>query len=156
LARANVATSWILSSVLTVLGWLVCSLSSKLSLSRKRRLCHLNTALQPKASLLYAYSIIWNVSVADLPNIWQNLTFERCSNCDIFYFCHSQTHSDFLNTLHTYNCFLLGSEENGHGTISWCHVSAVAHNGTTMRPIHENIDCTMQIFQLCSFTLPCT
>jgi hypothetical protein len=35
--------------------------------------------------------VIWNVSLADLPNSWQNLTFARCSNCDILNFCHSET-----------------------------------------------------------------
>jgi hypothetical protein len=45
--------------------------------------------------------IIWNVSLADLPNYWQNLTFVRCSNCDILDFRRSQTtkfhNSDFLS-----------------------------------------------------------
>jgi hypothetical protein len=33
-AHTNFATSWILSSILTVLAWLVCSSSSNLSLPR--------------------------------------------------------------------------------------------------------------------------
>jgi hypothetical protein len=37
----------------------------------------------------------------DLHNFWQNLTFSRCSNCDILDFCHLQTttlhNSDFLS-----------------------------------------------------------
>jgi hypothetical protein len=48
----------------------------------------------------------------------------------------------FPNTLYAYNCFLLG-RENGHGTISWLHVSAVVHNSATMWSIHKIIDCTM-------------
>jgi hypothetical protein len=35
--------------------------------------------------------IMWNVSLADLPNFWQNMTFSRCSNCDILDFRRSQT-----------------------------------------------------------------
>jgi hypothetical protein len=64
LACTSVATSWILSSVLTVHGGPVCS-SSKLSLPCEKHLCHLNTALWPKTSLLYACLIIWNVFLAD-------------------------------------------------------------------------------------------
>jgi hypothetical protein len=64
-------------------------------------LCHLNTALWPKASLPYACLIICNISLADLPNFWQNLTFSHCSNWDILDFCRSQTttlhNSDFLS-----------------------------------------------------------
>jgi hypothetical protein len=48
----------------------------------------------------------------------------------------------FLNTPHARNCFLLGREQNGHGTISWLHVSAVMHNSANMPPVHEIIDCT--------------
>jgi hypothetical protein len=44
---------------------------------------------------------MWNVSLADLPDFWQNLTFSRCSNCDILDFRCSQTttlqNSDFLS-----------------------------------------------------------
>jgi hypothetical protein len=64
-------------------------------------LCHLNTALWPKASLPYACLIISNVSLADLHNFWQNLTFSCCSKCDILSFRRSQTttlhNSDFLS-----------------------------------------------------------
>jgi hypothetical protein len=48
LAHTGIATSWILSSVLTVLGQPVCSSSSKLSLPCAKCLCHLNTAVRPK------------------------------------------------------------------------------------------------------------
>jgi hypothetical protein len=75
------------------------------------------------------------------------MTFSRCSNCDILNFAnHRQlpfkTVTFFLNTLHTCNCFLLGQEKSGHGTISWLHVSAVVHNSASMQPIHKIIDCT--------------
>jgi hypothetical protein len=64
-------------------------------------LCHLNTTLQPKASSTYTYWIIWNFSLADLPNFWENLTFSRCTNWDILEFHRSQTttlhNSDFLS-----------------------------------------------------------
>jgi hypothetical protein len=95
LARNNVATSWALSSVLTVLGRPVCSSSSKLSLPCEKHLCHLNTVLWPKASLPYACLIIWNVSLVDLPNFWKNLKFPRCSNCYILDF-----HRSLTTTLH--------------------------------------------------------
>jgi hypothetical protein len=49
-----------------------------------------STALRPKASSLYTCLVIWTNSLADLPNIWQNLTFARCSNCNILDFCRSQ------------------------------------------------------------------
>jgi hypothetical protein len=58
MACTNVTTSWILSSVLIVLGRLVCSSSSKLSLPCAKRMCYLNTALWPKASSPYACLII--------------------------------------------------------------------------------------------------
>jgi hypothetical protein len=48
----------------------------------------------------------------------------------------------FLNTPHARNCFLLGWEQKGHGTISWLHVSAVVHNSANMGPVHEIIYCT--------------
>jgi hypothetical protein len=48
-------------------------------------------------------------------------------------------------TSHALNCFLLGWEKNGHGTISWLCVSAIVHNSTTLLPIHENADCSMYI-----------
>jgi hypothetical protein len=35
--------------------------------------------------------IIWNVSLADLHNFWQNLTFSSCSNCNILDFLCLQT-----------------------------------------------------------------
>jgi hypothetical protein len=47
----------------------------------------------------------------------------------------------FLNTPHASNCFLLGQDKNGHGTISWLHVPAVVHNSATMRQTHEIVDC---------------
>jgi hypothetical protein len=78
--------------------------------------------------------------------------FSHCSNCDILDFCRMQTttlhNSDFLSeyTTHTHNCFLLGREKNGHGTISWLHVSAVVHNSAIIWPIHEIIDCSMYNF----------
>jgi hypothetical protein len=90
--------------------------------------------------------------LADLPSFWQNVTFSCCSNCDILNFHRSQTttlhNSDFLNTPHARNCFLLGWEKNGHGTISWLHLSPVVHNSATMRPVHEIIDCTVCINQV--------
>jgi hypothetical protein len=91
--------------------------------------------------------IMWNVSLAVLLNFWQNLTFSRCSNCDILDFRRSQTtalhNSDFLSECtHTRNCLLLGREQKGHSTISWLHVSAVMYNSANMRPVHEITDCT--------------
>jgi hypothetical protein len=37
-------------------------------LGQAKILCHLNTALRPKASSPYACLMMWNVSLADLPN----------------------------------------------------------------------------------------
>jgi hypothetical protein len=50
MAGTNTATSWVLSSVLTVLGRPVCSSSSKLSLPCAKGLRRLNTALRPKGA----------------------------------------------------------------------------------------------------------
>jgi hypothetical protein len=50
LARTDVVTSWILSSVLTGFSRPVCSSSSKLSPSYAKRLCYLNTARRTLAS----------------------------------------------------------------------------------------------------------
>jgi hypothetical protein len=72
-----------------------------LSLPWAKDLGHLNTALLPKAYLPYACSLIWNVSLADLPNSWQNLTLSCYSNCDILNFCWSQT-----TALHTHTQLL--------------------------------------------------
>jgi hypothetical protein len=52
------------------------------------------------------------------------------------------TVTSYLNTSHTCNCFLLGWEKNGHGAISWFHVSLVVHNSGTTQPTHEITDCT--------------
>jgi hypothetical protein len=57
----------------------------------------------------------------------------------------------FLNTLHARNCFLLGREQKGHGTISWLHVSAVVHNKANMRPVHEIIDYTTYSYHCVKF-----
>jgi hypothetical protein len=48
LAHTNIETSWVLSPVLTILGWLVCSSSSRLSHPCAICSCHLNTTLQHK------------------------------------------------------------------------------------------------------------
>jgi hypothetical protein len=104
LAHINVATSWNLSSVLTVLGWPVCSSSSKLSLPCVKRLCHLNSTT---AQGVFAIHLLHHlkVSLADLPNFWQNLMFACCSNCDILDFRFLQTttlhNSDFLSEYST-------------------------------------------------------
>jgi hypothetical protein len=146
LAHTNVAASWILSLVLTVLGWLVCSSSSKLSPPYAKRLCHLNTEVRPKAfhsmlawssetfcsQICLIFGRTWCLPVAQtamflIPTTHRQLPFT--------------TVTLFLNTPHTRNCFLLGREKNGHGTISWLHISAVMHDRATMRPIHEIIDC---------------
>jgi hypothetical protein len=124
------------------------SSSSKLSLPCAKRFCHLSTALRPKASSQYACLIMWNVSLADLPNFWQNLLFSLCSNCDILDFPslaynYPSQHWLFVWIHRTHaNCFILEREKNGQGIISWLHVSAVVNNSSTMRPIHEIIDCT--------------
>jgi hypothetical protein len=140
LVSTNVATSWILSSVLAVLTDRY-ALHLPNCLSPVQNDCATETALRPKASAPYAPLIVWNFSLADMPNIWQNLTFSRCSNCDILDFLRSQTtalhNSDFLSEYNARNLFLLGRENNGHGTISWLHVSGVVHNSATMRPIHD-------------------
>jgi hypothetical protein len=91
LTCANFTTSWILSSVLTILGQLACSSSSELC-----ALCK-TFVLWSKASCL----LIWKVLLVDSLNFWQNVSFSYCSNCDIFYFHRSQTtalhNSDFLS-----------------------------------------------------------
>jgi hypothetical protein len=38
----------------------------------------------------------------------------------------------FLNTQQAPYCFSLGREKDGHGTISWLHMSAVMHNSGTL------------------------
>jgi hypothetical protein len=92
-------------------------------LGQAKPLCHLNTALRPKASP-YACLIMWNVSLADLPNFWQNLTSPFAQTA-IFSISNIRrqlpfrTVTFFLNTQHACNCFLLGREQKGHGTISW-------------------------------------
>jgi hypothetical protein len=100
--RTNVATSWILSWILAVLGQQY-AYHLPNCLSPVQNVC----ALRPKASSPYACLIIWNVSLADLPNLWQNLTSAHCSNCDILDFHSLQTtahhNSNFLSeyTEHT-------------------------------------------------------
>jgi hypothetical protein len=106
-------------------------------------LCKTCAALWPKAFSLYTWLIIWNLSLADLPNFWQNLTFSHCPNCDILCFRRSQTPSphngDFLSeyTARTRKCFLLRREKNERCTISWLHVSVAVLNNAPMRPIRE-------------------
>jgi hypothetical protein len=155
LARTNVAIYWILSSVLTVLGRQVCSLSSKLSLSCAKCLCHLNTALWPKVSWLYTCLIIWNVSLADFSKFCQNLTFPRCSNCDSLDFRRSQTttfhNSDILSEYIAHTQLLLAGtreERTRHRLV--LHVSAIVHNSATMRPILETIDYAFSAISSCS------
>jgi hypothetical protein len=101
LACTSIVTSWILSSILAILGWPVCSSSSKLSLTYSKWLFHLNTILRPEPSSLYTCLIIWNILLTDLPNFWQKLTFSCCSKCDILNFhCLPTTtpySSDFLS-----------------------------------------------------------
>jgi hypothetical protein len=57
-----------------------------------------------------------------------------------------KTEAFFLNTPHACNCFLLGREQKGHGTISWLHLSTVVHYRANIRPVHKIIDCTMYVF----------
>jgi hypothetical protein len=57
-------------------------------LGQAKPLCHLNTALWPKAVRLLDHA---KGFATDLPNFWQNLTFSHFSNCDILDFRHSQT-----------------------------------------------------------------
>jgi hypothetical protein len=35
-----------------------------------KRLCHLNTAVWPNASLLYTCMIFWNISLEDVSHFW--------------------------------------------------------------------------------------
>ena len=77
----KVATSLILAWVQTICGRPVSASFSKLLLPCVRCWCQLNITLRPKASLPYTCFIIWNVSLAVLPNFWENLTFACCSNC---------------------------------------------------------------------------
>jgi hypothetical protein len=112
-------------------------------------LCHLNTALWPKASMPYACLIIWNVSLI-FGTTWrfpvaQTVTFSISAACRQLPFT---TVTFFLNTLHARNCFLLGWEKNGHGTISWLHVSAIMHNSATVLPVHKIIDCTTYFIKI--------
>ena len=74
----HVPTSLISSLVQTVVGQPVYISSSKPSLPCIKRLCHLNASLQP--------TLHWKVSLAELPNYWQNFMFVHCSNCDILKF----------------------------------------------------------------------
>jgi hypothetical protein len=145
LARTNVATSWIFSSVLIIFGRPVCWSSSKPSLLCAKCLCHLNNNT---VQGFFAVCLLHHLkfSLVDLPNFWQNLTFS-CAQTTTFSIsaAHRQlpftTVTFFLNTPHAHDCFLLGWEKNGHGTISCLHVlSAAVHNCATMRPIHEIID----------------
>jgi hypothetical protein len=92
----------------------VCSSSSKLSLQCVKIVCHLNTALRPRAFSLYACVIIWNVLVAN------------------------------MNTPHACTRFLLGREKNKYCTISGFHVSTVVHNSATLWPTHKIIYCIAQ------------
>jgi hypothetical protein len=102
-------------------------------------LCHLNTALQPKASLQYPCLIIWYILLVNLPNFWQNMMFFHYSNCNILNFHFLQTttlhNSDFLNTPQAYKCLLGWSDMDV--TILWLHVSTVGHNSTTMQPVQK-------------------
>jgi hypothetical protein len=141
-----------MSSVLTALGRSVCSSSSKLSLPCAKHLCHLNTeSFSP-----YACLSIWNDSLADLPNFWQNVhlpdaqtaTLSISSTRRQLPFTNVTNVTFFLNIPHAHNCFLLVQEKNGHNTLSWLRVSTVVHNSATMRPIQEIIDCTMYILML--------
>jgi hypothetical protein len=108
-----------------------------------KTLYHLNTALQPKASLPYTSLIIWNVLLTDcliFGRTWrfliaQIVTFSISTSRRQLPFT---TMTFFFNTLHAHNCFLLRPEKNGHGIISWLHV---VHNAT-VQAIHEIIDCT--------------
>jgi hypothetical protein len=118
--HTNVAMSWLLSSVLAVLGQPVCLSHSILSLSHAKHLCHLSTALWPKASSPYTCLITWNILLVDLPHFWPNFMFSSYSTCDILNFCHSQTF--FLNTLHACNC-LLGQDKTRYSIISQLHAS---------------------------------
>jgi hypothetical protein len=59
LARSNVATSRILSSVPTALGQLACSTSSKLSLTCAKCLCRFNTALHRTLGSPNVFDMTW-------------------------------------------------------------------------------------------------
>jgi hypothetical protein len=74
LACTNVATCWILSSVLTVLGQPVCSSCCKQSLPCANLLCNLHTALTHGFFALRLLLHL-NILLVDLPNLWQNITF---------------------------------------------------------------------------------
>jgi hypothetical protein len=134
LPHTNLATSWILSLDLTMLD--------KLSLPYAKSLCHLNIALQPKASLLYASLIIWNVSLVDLPNFGRSWCFSVAQNVTFLTFVTWQqlyftTMTLLLNTPCARNCFFLEEEKNRHGTISWPHVFTVVHNSAIMWPMYK-------------------
>jgi hypothetical protein len=79
--------SWLTSMLISSL--------SQLSLPCAKRLCHLNTTQWPKAFSPYTCLIIWNVSLADLPNFLRNLVFTYCSNCKILGFHCLQTLSEY-------------------------------------------------------------
>jgi hypothetical protein len=114
----------------------------------QKHLCHLNTALRPKVFLLYACLIIWNFSLADLTNFWRNMTFSHCSNCNILNFANRRQLPFTTVTFWIHTCtelLLLEREKNGHGGISWLHISGAVHNSTTMRPSHEITDCTTYV-----------
>jgi hypothetical protein len=71
--------------------------------------------------------IMWNVSLADLPNFWQNLTFSRCPNCDILDFRRLQTtalqNSDFLSEYTARTQLLLAgtrAERTRHHLVAPC------------------------------------
>jgi hypothetical protein len=90
---------WILSSVLTVLGRLLCSSSSLLSLSCAKRSCPLSTAVQGFFAvhllghlklLLVDLPKSWQ-SLTELGRAWQNLALFHCSHCDIVNLCLPQT-----------------------------------------------------------------
>jgi hypothetical protein len=69
--------------------------------------------------------IIWNKSLADLPNFWQKLMFSCCSNWDIHNFCFSQTtalhNSDFISEYTSHTQLLLagtGEEWTQHHLVA--------------------------------------
>jgi hypothetical protein len=44
-------------------------------------------------------------------------------------------------------------KKNGHGTISWLHMSTVVHNSATMQPVHKIIEYTMYIQNIPGFLI---
>jgi hypothetical protein len=70
-----------------------------------------------------------------------------CSNCDplLNRRLHFTTVTFFLNTQHACNCFVLGWEKNGYGTVSWFHISSVVHNSAAIWLTCHLNECTIYV-----------